>query len=312
MSPLYPRAVLALIALPALTSALWLAYNFGMFGNPLEFATGPYSARAIQQRGKTASMPTYPGEDSPRDATLYFLKLARLNVAQGRAEAVLFAAAIVSLVCMLCFSRRFWPWLLLWVPLPFYVISIAWGSVPIFFPEWWPHSYYNVRYGLQLLPAIAVFIAVGCELLKTFFSMRLIAAGAALAIIASYLPVWQSTPICLREAQANGRVRLEFDQALASELKKLPRSATLLMEASVHPGALQQAGIPLRRVIRETNYPEWTVALSHPAESADYVIAFPGDQIARALRLSNINLQPVARVGTPGGPSAVIYRSMAR
>lgn len=312
MLPLYRRTMLALIALPALTAALWLAYNFGMFGNPLEFATGPYSARAIQQRSKTASMPTYPGENCPRDATLYFLKVARLNVAHGRAEAVLFAAAIVSLVCVIYFSRRFWPWLLLWVPLPFYVISIAWGSVPIFFPEWWPHSYYNVRYGLQLLPAIAVFVAVGCEFLKTFFSIRLIAAGAALAIIASYFPVWQSTPICLREAEANGRARLEFDQALASELKKLPRSATLLMEASVHPGALQQAGIPFRRVIRETNFPNWTMALSHPAESADYVIAFPNDQVARALSLSNINLEPVAKVGTPGGPSAVIYRSMVR
>ena len=32
------------------------------------------------------------------------------------------------------------PALLLWMPLPFYVYSVAYGSVPIFIPLWWPHS----------------------------------------------------------------------------------------------------------------------------------------------------------------------------
>jgi hypothetical protein len=312
ISRVYGRAVLALFVLPTLTGALWLAYNFGMYRNPLEFATGPYSARAIQQRSKTASMPTYPGESSPRDATLYFLKLARLNMSEGRFEQLLFAAALVSLLAVIYFSRRFLPLLLLWVPLPFYVLSIAWGSVPIFFPEWWPHSYYNVRYGLQLLPAMAVFIAVGCEMLKSFFSMRRVATAAILAIAFSYIPVWQATPICLREAEANGKARMQFDQELAGALQELPRSATLLMEASVHPGALQQAGIPFGRVICESNYPEWTIALSQPAESADYVIAFPKDEVARAVRFFPGKLRTVAILGTPGGPRAVIYRSLAR
>ncbi len=50
--------------------------------------------------------------------------------------------------------------LLLWFPLPFYAYAIAYGSVPIFVPVWYPFSYYNVRYGLELLPAFAVFSAL--------------------------------------------------------------------------------------------------------------------------------------------------------
>src|SRR6185503_1671380 len=65
------------------TAALFLFYNQIAFGNALEFANGPYSARAIQQRSKTASMPSYPGENSPRDATLQFLKVSRLNLAKA-------------------------------------------------------------------------------------------------------------------------------------------------------------------------------------------------------------------------------------
>ena len=58
------------------TAALFLLYNQIAFDNALEFANGPYSALAIQQRSKTATMPSYPGENSPRDATLQFLKVS--------------------------------------------------------------------------------------------------------------------------------------------------------------------------------------------------------------------------------------------
>jgi len=36
----------------------------------------------------------------------------------------------------------------------------------------WPFSYYNVRYGLQLLPAVAVFAALAYEFLSKFFPAR--------------------------------------------------------------------------------------------------------------------------------------------
>ena len=94
-------------------AGLWLAYNHAGYDNALEFATGQYSSRAIQQRSRTDSMPTYPGEKSPRDATLYFLKLARLNTGHGKAEYALLVGALVSLVAMVYFSHGYWPWLLL-------------------------------------------------------------------------------------------------------------------------------------------------------------------------------------------------------
>src|ERR1017187_10512261 len=46
------------------------------------------------------------------------------------------------------------------MPLAFYVYSIAYGSVPIFIPQLWPHSYYNARYGMEMLPALALFACV--------------------------------------------------------------------------------------------------------------------------------------------------------
>jgi len=256
-------------------------------------------------------MPSYPGEKSPRTAALYFLKLSRLNLGDGRAELWLFTVAVVAMLCAIYFSRQFVPWILLWTPALFYPLSISWQSVPIYIPQWWPYSYYNVRYGLQLLPAVAVFVALACEFLSKFIPVRIAATAFIIVIAASYASVWRSTPICLREARVNGGARLEFDQRLAAELMKLPPSATLMMDGSAHPGAVQCAGIAFRRVLRESNPPYWDKALTEPARSADYVVAIARDDVFRAVRLFPRGLEPVVRVGTPPGPQAVIYRSLS-
>lgn len=308
------RGLINFFALTSVTGTMWLAYNQAAYANPLEFANGPYSARAIQQRSRTATMPSYPGENSPRTAALYVLKVSRLNLGRGPAEYLLMTAAFVALLSAICFAPKFLPWALLWTPLIFYVISVAWGSVPIYVPEWWPFSFYNVRYGLQLLPAVAVFVALGYEFLSKFLPVRWVALATILVVAASYASVWQRTPICLGEAEANGRARFEFDHQLAAELQELPGSATLMMDLSAHPGALQDAGIHFRRVLRESNPPFWEEALTHPARSADYVIAIQGDDVSRAVRLFPNHLEPVTRVVAPQGSGAVavIYRSTAR
>jgi len=309
-APPLRRALINFVLFTGSASALFLLYNQIAFGNALEFANGPYSARAIQQRSKTSTMPSYPGEHSPRDATLQFLKVSRLNVAEGRPELWLFTAAFVALLASLYFSRRYLSWAILWTPVPFYVLCIAWGSVPIYHPEWWPFSYYNVRYGLQLLPALAVFAALACQFAANFVRPRYVIAAAGLLMVASYLSIWQQTPICLREARSNGAERMALEQALAEKLKSLPQSATVALYCGAHAGALQMVGVPLRRRLCENNHPGWEDALARPAQSADYLVAFAGDPVAGAVHDHPQGLEAVATIGTPSQPKALIYHAM--
>ena len=304
------RGLRNFLLLTGSTAALFLLYNQIAFGNALEFANGPYSARAIQQRSKTATMPSYPGENSPRDATLQFLKISRLNLAEGRTEFLLFNGAFIALLAAIYFARRYLSWAVLWTPLPFYVLCIAWGSVPVYHPEWWPFSYYNVRYGLQLLPGVAVFAALGCEFLTRFFRPIYVVSLAALVVAASYYSVLQATPICLREAQTNGAARIALEQELAEKLKSLPQRATVLMYCGAHPAALQMVGVPLKRRLCENHHPAWEDALARPAQSADYIIAFAGDPVARAVHDHPQGLEAVATIDTPRQTGAVIYRVM--
>ncbi|MGH9577842.1 MAG: hypothetical protein ACRD3R_10440, partial [Terriglobales bacterium] len=279
------RALRNFLLIVAAAPALWMAYNWSVFGSPLEFATGPYSAHAIAERTSQPGDLKHPGHDSPRVAAVHFLKAARLNLGDGDWQNVLFLMALAGVALALMAERRARASLMLWLPVPFYTLSIAYGSVHIFLPVWWPFSYYNVRYGLQLLPAVAVFAAltVECALrLRAPMIRKLAVAGAAIAVIGSYASVVYYEPICLREARVNSYTRVALERKLAAELERLPTPSTLLMHLGSHGGALQRAGIPLRRVIHEGNYRLWEWALTSPAEAVDYMIALDGDQVAAA------------------------------
>jgi hypothetical protein len=165
----------------ALGPLFWLGWNTYLFKNPLEFANGPYSARAIAERGARPSDPHYPGWHNPSMAARQFIKSTRLTLAGDDLrrqdiwpytkwhdlQNLWFPVAAAGTLLLIAFAPWMWPWLLLWTPLPFYALSIAYGSVPIFLPSWWPYSFYNVRYGTQLLPAVAVFVSAAAFFIST-------------------------------------------------------------------------------------------------------------------------------------------------
>ena len=143
----------------------WLAYNQHFFHDPLDFIRGPYSASAIEKKTAAAGSEHYHGWHSPFWALVYYTRTAQVDAAFWETGFLVMAAAIGGLI--IAIRRRLaLPALLLWMPLPFYIYSVAYGSVPIFIPQLWPHSYYNSRYGMEMLPALAVFAFVAVQWLE--------------------------------------------------------------------------------------------------------------------------------------------------
>jgi hypothetical protein len=311
------RAALAFVFILALTPAIWFTYNALTFGDPLSFARGPYSARAIEQRTRKPNDPHHPGWDAPRVAGLYFIESAKLNVAATeRSQRIWFYAALLGAIMTAGFIRPLWTWLLLWVPVPFYAVSIAWGGVPIFIPKWWPFSYYNVRYGTQLIPAFVVFGSVLLYLFLRKFawssSKRLVAVLAIAFVGWSYYGVWHDIPISLREARVNAADRMALEKELAQHIEQLPPSSTILMYLGEHGGALQRLGFPLKQTINEGNYRYWQSSLMAPAAMADYVIATDGDPVSESIRLHPEGLTEVSVIHALRQNPVTIYRSTVR
>jgi hypothetical protein len=304
-------AVWKFALLTAAIPLFWMAYNFGVYQNPLEFANGPYSARGIEKRTTRPGDPPHPGDHSMKTAAGYYWKDARLNLGEGKLQIALVMLAMAGVVILL--NRKFfWIVVFLWLPLLFYPLSIAYGGVPIFMPVWPPFSYYNVRYGLQLLPALAIALGAVASLMnrKIGHRYRSYAVNAALVMLmlACYWQAWRAVPICLQEAHVNAVTRMAFESKLAGELSKLPPQASLLMFTGSHVGALQQAGIPLRRTLNEGNYGMWKPALADPARWVDYLVAQQGDAVWQSAQQHSAELERVAEIVAPGQPEAVLYR----
>ena len=302
--------------------ALWLAYNGAIYGNALAFADGPYSAKAIEQRVGAPN----PALHNAALAALYFLKSAQLNMAEGNwGRFWLLAALVASAIALwkLRAQSSSSSLLLFWVPLVFYALSIAYGSVPLHVHTWWPFVAFNQRYGLQLLPLFAVSTGILCASVFLFVangrhSGKLMAVILAL-MIASYASVWKAGPQCFVEAQKNWQVRSSLNAAVERVVAQLPPNSRFLMDLSEHVGIMEQAGIPLRQVVNQENHrpwirptdPQglWERALADPTRYVDFVIVFDGDAVDQAV--NRTHLTELIQIHSTGQPHASIYAPSA-
>ena len=316
----------------------WFIYNAVGFGDWLYFARGPFSAKAIELRTATISpgWPLHPGWHNPWVALLYYLKVSELDfTAPTWGNLLLAFAALGTAIAWFTHkpasSRRAFAWLLLpWLPVPFYAWSVAYGSVPIFFPAWWPYTWYNTRYGLELLPALALGLGFAAQLildalgrlrlgLRASHSAGQILPGAAFAALFALAflnaaALLREKPLVYVESTKNLHARLPYDDAIPPFLKRLlaiDPHATVLMDTSAYPEIVSLTGIPLRQTINESDLGIFRAALAAPAAHAAVIVAFDGDDIDRAVKARSQNLNVVARFTAAGQPSATVYLSSA-
>ncbi|MBX9602198.1 MAG: glycosyltransferase family 39 protein [Bryobacteraceae bacterium] len=301
------RRTAAFVILASLGPASWLAHNWWYWRDPLEFYRGEWSAMAIYSRQLAAGMQPYPGDHNLPVAARYYWEAARSVSEWG---------VLVSATAGLFALWRRWHWSIAWLAIPslFYVWSIYSSGTPIFVPQLWPHSYYNTRYGLAILPLLAGLTAA----LVSAAPRRWRAAAAATVAAAGMIP-WLLNPapdawICWKESQVNSEVRRAWTREAARFLKGHYRLGTgIWMPFGDLTGILREAGIPLREALHEGNRPEFDSTLARPELflRQEWVIAFSGDKVATALqkaRRKGLVYSCWKRIEPKGGPVVEIYR----
>jgi len=302
----------------ALAPSLWLAYNAVVYQNPLEFANGPYSAKAIEEH---VGAP-YPGFHNLRVAGLYFLKSAQMSVAVGNwGRMWVLAAVLASFALAWLMRRRFVTFglALLWTPLLFYALSIAYGSVIVHVPMWWPFASFNQRYGLELLPMFAVsagLLIAGLAVFAGSHRWKMVLVLAAM-ILLSYTSLWKTTPLCVQEASRNWEIRRAMDVAFEHAVAGLRPNSTFLMDLGAHVDVIERLGIPFRRVVNVENHRQWKRpidpgglwerSLADPAKYVDYVIIFDGDLVDQKVNRTDLIL--LSEIHASNEPRAQVYRT---
>ena len=304
----------------------WFWYCHTYAGDWLDFMRGPFSAKEIDRKTSPPGAHKYWGWHNPAWSLMLYARTAQVDAAAWETGWLVAAAALWA-------SWKAWvsklgpnhqrlnrAWLLLWLPLPFYVYSISYGSVPIFIPQLYPHSFYNSRYGMELLPVLTVMTAYAlAELVSGPVAARWpkaqplierFAQPAALMLVALNLIVMlHAVPLVLKEAMVNSRGRLAIEEPLAQQLATFTPGAPILMENNDHVGALQQAGIPLKQTIGPSDYYGWRAALADPAASAAYVISVGDDAVAQMVKAHPDGLSELMIMCSTNQPCVRIYQS---
>ena len=339
-APAFWLATIVIAAAPI----LWFSYNSVCFGDWLYFARGPYSAHAIELRtaANAPGWPPHPGWHNPWVALLFYLKVSELDSVAAPGWGNLWGNLVLGLAVL--GTARAWlvekprrraiAWtLLLWLPVPFYAWSVAYGSVPIFFPAWWPFTWYNTRYGLELLPALALglgFAAQYCQVISGIklrnpsphslglaqhvvrlapsFVLVLIFGVAGLNVFA----LLRAGPIVYVESTKNAHARQSYDNSIPPALHSLlilDPHAAVLVNTSIYPEIVASTGIPLRQTINEGDLGIYYSALANPAAHAAIVVAFDGDEIDSAVKAHRADFTLIASFTAQNQPSAAIYAS---
>jgi hypothetical protein len=314
-------ASLLVVAAPA----AWFIYNSAGFGDWLYFARGPYSAKAIEIRTAVPGFPPHPGWHNPWVSMIFFIKAAELDAAAAAWGKTLLVVSLLGTACAWLTSRRHaLTWiLLLWFPVVFYAYSISYGSVPIFLPVWWPHSWYNTRYGLEMLPAFALGLGFATQFALAMVNefkprefnpiwARLATSALFAIIVLNTAQVVRERPLVYVEGTKNIEARRPYEIEIPPVLKALLTErpgGVVLMDTSVFPEIVALTGIPLRQTINESDHEIYLAALAAPAVHAPIVLAFDGDEIDHAVKAHPEGLTVVHRFTLKGQPAATIYVS---
>ena len=292
----------------------WFGYNHVYGHDWLDFMRGPYSAKEIDRKTSPPGSRHYFGWHNPAWSLMLYARTAQVDASAWETGWLVAAASLWGL-------WKAWKGriervaLFLWLPLPFYVYSVSYGSVPIFIPQIYPHSFYNSRYGIEMLAAFAVFAAyalyVLAGLLKSKWPLvaRVMQPVSLMLVVLNLLFMFHSIPLVLKEAMVNSRGRLALEAPIAEALATVPKGATVLLDNSEYVGALQTAGIPLKQTIGPGDYYRWRNGLKDPADVAALIVATDGDELSRAIVDHPSGLVNESIVCSTNRPCVRIWRS---
>jgi 4-amino-4-deoxy-L-arabinose transferase-like glycosyltransferase len=302
------RAGVAFCFLAGWAPLYWLAHNWWLYGDVLEFYRGPYSAQAIYERSLERGVQPYPGDGSWWLSLRYYLAAMRLTLgwpllilgAAGLAVAIRRKAGVAAAALLALLPA-------------FYVASMYSSGTPIFVPHLPPFTRYNTRYGLAALPLLAFAVATLVNAAPSRFRAWSAAGLAALALSPWLFTAWPESSVVWRESVDNSATRRAWTAEAGGFLRTHYRGGGIATSFGDLTGALTFAGVPIRESLYEDNGLQWDTLVARPDLflKEEWVLAFSGDALSNAVFRAQRNgpyYDLVRRIEVPGARVVEIWR----
>lgn len=249
--------------------AAWLIYEQVIFGNPLDFLDGPYSAKAQQSHLR----------DSGLLASYHHPLLALHLYVQTVVDNVSLPLCVLALVGGVWWAAANWrrvsslPVAAVLVPFGFNWLSLVLGISVIHTPEIPTHGAaisFNVRYGMMMIPAAALFAGLLVGRLRL-----LLPAIAALAVAFGLLSTLLSAPYVLREPTVGNEVAHNITLQQAAFLAAHYQGGSILIGEGPFDSTIFFSGLPARDFLSDGAGPAFHAALRDPQDDATWIVMDP-------------------------------------
>jgi hypothetical protein len=306
------RRAMLFLAVSGLGPLLWISYNFYHRGNILDFYNGPYSAQAIYAHQLATSGFRYPTEGSVLLSARYYLEDLRLII--GIWPLVFAVLGIVVWTVDARTRGRRSVALLFLVSLPFYLEAMAHAAVPLYVPTLFPHTFYNLRYGIEILPAVAILCSfvLSPGLAPSTRGVLLLALLVVIGgqTVSSMRDGAEQIPV-VKEGLVNTPCQSQPERALTEFMRTHYDGQTILTAPGRWPCMMPELGIPYRHTITENNRAYWRELPEGPEKWVHWIIRSDADSVDELMRahpmaFSNYNL--LERRSFPTGGGFSIYR----
>ena len=250
--------------------ALWFLWNQLIFKDALYFALGPFSAHAQQAQLSNAG-------NLPSKYNLFLSTKIYLYALFYNSYTLPVFLALVGLAILL-WDRRLHldlrlSTLSLLTPLAFNIIAMFFGFSVLFVQGISGDTWFNIRYGIMLAPAIAVFIGVLVDRAK---SLRPVILGLLAFVLFFAFANYDAVTIDDARVGSSQKNVSEVASYLSAHAKDQP--GFILISVASHDAIIFSSGLPMSRFIHEGTGAYWTAATTAPDRWARWIIMRTNDE----------------------------------
>lgn len=243
---------------------LWLLWNLLIFGDPLFFAFGPYSAHSqqLQLEGSGNLITKYNLWISIKTYfyALFFNSNTFLTILGFLGTLLFWLDKKYSLNVKLAATA-------LWGPLLFNIIALYMGHSVLFIQGINGDTWFNARYGVMLMPTLAVFIGYLFDSLK---NLRLTVAGLFLLVI--YFGFTSFDAVTIDDARVGSSQKNVTEVSGWLKQNARDKEGFILISAASHDAIIFSSTLPMKRFIHEGTGKYWEDATASPDRWARWII----------------------------------------
>lgn len=243
---------------------LWVLWNLVIFKDPLYFILGPFSAKAQQDQLEKA------GVLQTKHNILLSLKFYwYATVYNSNAYALLLG--IVGLIVSF-FDKKLKPAmkvgsLVLLAPFVFNVIALFFGHSVLFIEGLSGTSWFNIRYGIMMLPSIAIFVGFLIDRLKP---LRIPLVGTLMFVMA--ISLFSGDAVTIDDARFGSSQKNVSEVSSWLTQNAGSKKGYVLISAASHDAIIFSSKMPMKRFIHEGTGLYWKSATALPDRWARWII----------------------------------------